>query len=118
MDTFLSPPTAHCHVPNPDVVSAIQLKSDVKARAAITDEPTSSILLTAVRTSPVTVADQLPKTNVLTPTIRRQRAPPTLDPDCRLPEKLRKIDCVEDFIFFESEKLIIFTTKSNSSILK
>ena len=23
MDTFLSPPTAHCHAPNPDVVPAI-----------------------------------------------------------------------------------------------
>ncbi|CAM4780355.1 unnamed protein product [Rotaria magnacalcarata] len=51
-------------------------------------------------------------------TIRRQRVAPSLDPDGRLPEKLRKTDRGEDLILFESVKLIIFTTKSNLSILK
>lgn len=51
-------------------------------------------------------------------TIRRQRAAPALDPNGRIPEKLRKTDRGEDFILYESDKLIIFTTKSNLSILK
>ncbi|CAF4368619.1 unnamed protein product [Rotaria sp. Silwood2] len=118
MDTFLSPPTAHSHAPNPDIIPAIQLKIDIKARAAITDEPTSSILHTALRTYPLSAAGQLPKTDALILTIRRQRAAPTLDPDGRIPEKLRKTDRGEDFILFESEELIIFTTKTNLSILK
>ncbi|CAF4107188.1 unnamed protein product [Rotaria magnacalcarata] len=118
MDAFQSPPTAHCHAPNPDLVPALQLKSDIKARATVTDEPTSSILHTALRAYPLSAAGQLPKTDALMLTIRRQRVAPSLDPDGRLPEKLRKTDRGEDLILFESVKLIIFTTKSNLSILK
>ena len=118
MDTFLSPPTAHCHALNPDVVPAIQLKSDIKARESITDESTNSVLHTALRIYPVTVAGQIPKTDAQVVTIRRQHAAPTLDPDGRLPEKLRKKDRGEGLIAFENEKLIIFTTKRNLSILK
>ncbi|CAF2120320.1 unnamed protein product [Rotaria magnacalcarata] len=118
MDAFQSPPTAHCHAPNPDLVPALQLKSDIKARATVTDEPTSSILHTALRAYPLSVAGQLPKTDALMLTIRRQRVAPSLDPDGHLPEKLRKTDRGEDLILFESVKLIIFTTKSNLSILK
>ncbi|CAF4816491.1 unnamed protein product [Rotaria socialis] len=44
MDTFLSQPTSHSHAPQLDRVPAIQLKNDIKARAVIADEPTSSIL--------------------------------------------------------------------------
>ena len=38
--------------------------------------------------------------------------------DGRIPERLRKIDRDEDFILFEDEKLIIFATKTNLSLLK
>ena len=38
--------------------------------------------------------------------------------DGHLSEELRKTDRDEDFILFEDEKLIIFTTKSNLPILK
>ena len=50
MDAFLSQPTLHYHAPQPDRVPAIQLKNDIKARAIITDEPTSSIIHSALRT--------------------------------------------------------------------
>ena len=69
MDTFLSQPTLHCHAPNTDLVPSIQLKNDIKARAAITDEPTSSILHTALRTYPLCAAGQLPKNDALMLTI-------------------------------------------------
>ncbi|CAF4818092.1 unnamed protein product [Rotaria magnacalcarata] len=94
MDTFLSLPTAHCHAPNPELIPAIQLKNHIKARAATTDEQTSLILHKALRTYPLNAAGQLPKTDALALTIRRQRTAPTLDPDGRLPEKLRKTDRV------------------------
>ncbi|CAF4747014.1 unnamed protein product, partial [Rotaria magnacalcarata] len=80
------------------------------------DEQTSSILHNALRTYPLNAAGQLPKTDALALIIRRQRTAPLLDPDGRLPEKLRKTDRGEDFILLESTKLIIFTTKSNLSI--
>ncbi|CAF2065509.1 unnamed protein product [Rotaria magnacalcarata] len=92
MDTFLSLPTAHCHAPNPELIPAIQLKNHIKARAATTDEQTSSILHKALRTYLLNAAGQLPKTDALALTIRRQRTAPALDPDGRLPEKLRKTD--------------------------
>ncbi|CAF4535369.1 unnamed protein product, partial [Rotaria magnacalcarata] len=79
--------------------------------AATTDEQTSLILHKALRTYPLNAAGQLPKTDALALTIRRQRTAPTLDPDGRLPEKLRKTDRGEDFILFESKNLIIFYDK-------
>ena len=118
MDTFLSQPTSHCHAPNPDLVPSIQLKNDIKARAATTDESTSSILHTALQTYPLSATSQLPKNDALMLTIRPQRATPKMGPDGRIPEKLRKTDRGENFVLFEDEILIIFMTKSNLSILK
>ena len=51
-------------------------------------------------------------------TIRRQRRAEKLDDNGRLPQKLRKTYRDEDFILHEDEQLIIFTTKTNLSILK
>ena len=50
MAAFLSQPTSHSHAPQPDRVPAIQLKNDIKARTVITDEPTSLIIHSALRT--------------------------------------------------------------------
>ena len=69
MDTFPFQPTSHCHTPNPDLVPSIQLKNDIKAGAATTDEPTSLILHTALRTYPLSTAGQLPKNDALKLTI-------------------------------------------------
>lgn len=118
MDTFLSQPTPHCHAPQPDRVPAIQLKNEIKARAATTDESSSTILHSALRTYPLSAVGELPRTEALMLTIRRQRMEETLDADGRLPEKLRKTYRGEDFILHEDEHLIIFTTKTNLSILK
>ncbi|CAF4350872.1 unnamed protein product, partial [Rotaria sordida] len=90
MDVFLSQPTAHCHAPQPDHVPAIQLKNEIKARAVTTDESTSSIIHSALRTYPVSAAGELPKNEALMLMIRRQRTVETVDADGCLPEKLRK----------------------------
>ncbi|CAF4640997.1 unnamed protein product, partial [Rotaria sp. Silwood2] len=118
MDAFLTQPTSHSHAPQPDRVPAIQLKNDIKVRAVITDEPTSSILHSALRTYPLNAIGELPSNEALVLMIRRQRTLETVDVDGRLPEKLAKTYRDQDFILHEDNNLIIFTTKTNLSILK
>ncbi|CAF3042829.1 unnamed protein product [Rotaria sp. Silwood2] len=71
MDAFLSQPTSHSHAPHPDCIPAIQLKNEIKARTAMTDEPSSSILNSAIRTYPLSAAGELPSGDALMLTIRR-----------------------------------------------
>ncbi|CAF5095870.1 unnamed protein product, partial [Rotaria sp. Silwood1] len=77
---------SHCHAPQPDRVSAIQLQNAIKARTATTDEPSSSILYSALRTYPLSAAGELPKNDALMLIIRRQRTAETVDADGGLPE--------------------------------
>ncbi|CAF5126224.1 unnamed protein product, partial [Rotaria magnacalcarata] len=58
--------------------------------AAITDEPTSTIIHSALRAYPLGAAGQLPKNESLMLMIQRQRTTETVGADGRLPEKLRK----------------------------
>ncbi|CAF0793861.1 unnamed protein product [Rotaria sordida] len=118
MDAFLSQPISHSHAPQPDRVPAIQLKNDIKARASTTDESSSSIFHSTLRTHPLIAVGELPRNEALMPMIRRQRTVETVDADDRLPEKLRKTYRDENFILQEDYNLIIFTTKTNLSILK
>ncbi|CAF4343910.1 unnamed protein product, partial [Rotaria magnacalcarata] len=87
-------------------------------RAARTDESTSTVIRSALRTYPLSAAGQLPKNESLMLMIQRQRTTETVDADGRLPEKLRKTYRDEGFILHEDKKLIIFTKKINLSILK
>ncbi|CAF2695193.1 unnamed protein product [Rotaria sp. Silwood2] len=98
MDAFLSQPTSHSHATQPDRIPAIQLKNEIKARAATTDEYSSSILHSVLRTHPLSAAGGLPKNDTLMLTIRRQRTVETVDADGRLPANLRKTYRGEDFI--------------------
>ncbi|CAF0846070.1 unnamed protein product [Rotaria sordida] len=90
MDAFLSQPISHSHAPQPDRVPAIQLKNDIKARASTTDESSSSIFHSTLRTYPLSAVGELPRNEALMSMIRRQRTVETVDADGRLPEKLRK----------------------------
>ena len=90
MDTFLSQPTSHSHVPQPDRIPAIQLKNEIKARAVMTDESTSSILHSALRTYLQSAAGKLSRNEAFMIMIRRQRTVEKVDVDGRLPEKYRK----------------------------
>ena len=118
MDNFLSQPTTHNHAPNPDRIPAIKLYNEVKQRAATTDEPSSSILHSALRTFPLRAAGELPRTDIIIQTIRRQRATPAVIVDGQLSEALRKTFRGEDFILQHDNEMIIFTTKNNLSVLK
>ena len=103
MDTFLSQPKFNSHAPQPDRISAIELKNEIKARAVMTDESTSSILHSALRTYPLGAVGKLPKNEALMTMIRRQRTVETVDVDGRLPEKYRKTYRDEDFILHEAK---------------
>ena len=71
MDTFLSEPTAHNHASNPERIPVIELSNQIKAHAAISDEPTSVILHSALRTFPLSPTNELPGTEMIIQTIRR-----------------------------------------------
>ncbi|CAF3170465.1 unnamed protein product [Rotaria sp. Silwood2] len=94
MDAILSQPTTHFHAPQPDRVPAIQLKNDIKARAVITDESTSSIIHSALRTYPLSAAGELSRNEALMLMIRRQRTVETVDVNGRTFEVL---SCQEEF---------------------
>ncbi|CAF2061911.1 unnamed protein product [Rotaria magnacalcarata] len=69
MDAFLFLPTTHCYAPHPDRVPAIQLKNEIKTRAVMTDESSSSIINSGLRTYPLSAADELPRSDGLSLTI-------------------------------------------------
>ncbi|CAF5217779.1 unnamed protein product, partial [Rotaria magnacalcarata] len=118
MDAILSGPTEHCHAPTPDLVPVFELKRKIKARAAETEEFPSTILHSVMRSFPLDAACQLPQGDTLLRTIRRQRPAPSTNDDNQLPDNLKQTDRGENFVLHEDEKLIIFTTATNLSVLK
>jgi hypothetical protein len=118
MDAIVSPPTEHCHAPNPDQLPVVELKNKIKSKAADSEEPSSTILHTVLRSFPLDSAGRLPQNETLLRTIRRQRQAAPADADNRLPDALKITDRGDNFVLHEDEKLIIFTTDSNLSVLK
>jgi hypothetical protein len=118
LDAFLSEPTAHNHAPIPERITVIELTNQIKTRAATSEEATSTILHTALRTFPLGAANELPRPEMILQTIRRQRKTPSTSSNERLPAELHKTDRGEDFLLFEDAEMIIFTTKNNLSVLK
>ena len=118
MDAILSRPTDHCHAPNIDRAPVLDLKTKIKSRAADSEEPSSTILHTVMRSFPLDSAGQLPKSQTLLRTIRQQRQAIPPGPDNELPDHLKQTDRGENFVLHEAKDLIIFTTDSNLSVLK
>ena len=118
MDTFISDPTMHNHPSNPDRIPVIQLHNQMKQSAVTTDQPSSSILNSALRTFPIQAVGELPKNENIVQTIRRQRTKTTAQSNGFLPENLKKTYHGEQFLLYEDNEMIILTTKSNLSILK
>jgi hypothetical protein len=118
MSSFLSGPTDHCHAPNLEKSHIVQLKTKIKSQAAHSEEPTSTVLYSAMRCFPLDAANQLPKTDSLMRTIRRQRQAVATDVPSTIPEHLKQTDRGENFVLHESKNLIIYTTVSNISVLK
>ena len=118
MDTFLSQPTAHSHALNPKRIPLIEFVNQIKARAINSDEPTSTILHSALRTFSLGATNELSRTEVIIQTIHRQRTTPSTESDESLPKELQKTDRSESFLLYEDAEMIIFTTTSNLSALK
>lgn len=118
MDAILSGPTEHCHAPDPNRLPVIELKNKIKTRAADSEEPSSTILHSALRSFPLDSAGRLPRNETLLRTIRRQREAEPTNPDNRLPDRLKQTDRGENFVLHQDEKLIVFTTTSNLAVLK
>jgi hypothetical protein len=110
MDAILSGPTEHRHAPNLDRAPVLDLKTKIKARAADSEEPSSTILHSVMRSFPFDLAVQLPKSQTLLRTIRRQRQATPPGPDNELPDHLKQTDRGENFVLHESKDLIIFMT--------
>lgn len=117
MDRFEQEPSLHSHAPNPNRLHVIRLQNSVKERAVVSEEATSVILHNVLRTAPLNIAVDLPSTEAFSQFIRRQRTPSLLDMNSQIPAILRQTDRGEDFIFFENESLIIFTTQSKMNVL-
>lgn len=118
MDVILSGPTEHCHGPTPDLLPVLELKNKIKTRAAETEELPSTILHSVMRSFPLDAAGQLPQNETLLRAIRRQRQVPSTNVNNQLPDHLKQTDRGENFVLHEDEKLIIFTTATNLSVLK
>ncbi|CAF1475098.1 unnamed protein product [Rotaria magnacalcarata] len=119
MDTILSESTEHCHVPNLCKLPALELKNKIRSRAADSEEQSSTVLHSVLRSFfPLDSAGQLPQNDTLLTTIRRQRQAISVNADNRLPDHLKQTDRDENFVLHEDDKVIIFTTALNLSILK
>ena len=117
MESFLQMPSDHSHAPNPNKLILIRIQNQLKERGASSEEPTSIILQNVLRTVPVNIVADLPSTQALSQTIRRQRVPLPLDLNSQLPAALKQTDRGENFILFEDESMIIFTSRSNLNAL-
>ena len=118
MDAILSGPTGHCHAPNLDRIPVVEFKKKLKSRSGDSEEPSSAILHLAIRSFALDSSRQLPKTETLLRTIRRQREAEAPNPDNRLPDHLKVTDRGDNFVLHEDKTLILFTTDSNLSVLK
>ena len=118
MDTILSGPTEHCHVPKPDLVPVLALKNKIKTRAVETEESPSTILHSAIAPFPLNAASQLPQSETLSRSIRRQRQVPPANSNSQLSDHLKQTDRGEKLLLHENKQLIVFTTASNLSVLK
>ena len=118
MDTILSGPTKRCYAPKPDLVPVLELKNKIKTRAVEAEESPGTILHSAIRSFPLDAASQLPQSEILSRSIRRQRQVPPANSNNQLRNHLKQTDRGEKFLLHEDKELIFFTTASNLSVLK
>ena len=118
MNTVLSGPTEHCHPSKPDLVPVLELENKIKTRVVETEEPSSTILHSAIRSFPLDAASQLPQSETLSRSIRRQRQVSPANSNSQLPDHLKQTDRRKKFLLHENNELIVFTTASNLSVLK
>jgi len=92
MDAFVQVPSCHSHAPNPNRLHVIRIQNEIKERSVSCEEGTSIILHNALRTVPLNIAADLPSTDALSQSVRRQRPPLLLDINTQLPQILKQTD--------------------------
>jgi hypothetical protein len=115
---ILSGPTDHCHVPNLSLAPVLALKNRIRIRAAQTEEPSSTILHSVMRSFPLDSVSELPRGDSLLRTVHRQRQADPLDSHSKLPANLKLTDRGDNFVLYEGKYLIIYTTDANLAVLK
>ena len=118
MDTFVQEPSCHSHAANPNRLHVIRIQNEIKERSVLCEEGTNIILQNALRQAPLSIAADLPSMDALAQTVRRRRPQLLLDINGQLPQILKETDRGENFVLFEDDSMIIFTSKSNLSVLK
>ena len=118
MNTILYGPTEHYHAPKPGLLPVLEVKNKIKTRAVKTEESSSRILHSAIRSFPLDAASQLPQSETLSRSIRRQRQVSPANSNNQLSDHLKQTDRGEKFLLHEDEELIIFTSASNLSVSK
>jgi hypothetical protein len=118
MDMILYGPTDHCHAPNLSLASVLALKKKLRIRAVETVELSSTILHSVMRSFPLDSAGELPRSDSLLRTIRRQLQVGPLDSHHKLPANMKLTDRGDDFVLHEGNDLIIYTTDANLAVLK
>ena len=71
-----------------------------------------------MRSFPLDAASQLPQSETLSRSIRRQRQVPPANSNNQMPDQLKQTDHGENFLLHEDKELIIFTSVSNLLVLK
>ena len=100
------------------MVPVLELKNKIKTRAVETEESPSIILHSAIGFFPLNAASQLPQSETLSRSIRRQHQVSPANSNNQLPDHLKQTDLGEKFLLHEDKELIMFTTASNLSVLK
>ena len=101
MDTILSGPTEHCHAPKPGIVPVLELKNEIKTRSVETEESSSTILHSAIRSFPLDAASRPPQSEILSRSIRRQRQVAPANSNNQLSDHLKHTDHGENFLLHE-----------------
>ena len=70
-------------------IAVVEFRNQIKSRSGDSEEPSSAILHSAIRSFPLDLVGQLPKTETLLRTIRRQREAEAPDPDNQLPDHFK-----------------------------
>ena len=92
-DIILSGPTEHCHAPKPDLTLVLELKNQIKTGAVETEESSSRIFHSAIRSFPLDAASQLPQSETPSRSIRRQcQVPPAANSNNQLLDHLKQTD--------------------------
>jgi hypothetical protein len=118
MDMILSRPTDHCYAPNLSLARVLALKNKIRIRAAETEESSSNILHSVMRSFPSGFAGELPRGDSLLRTISRQRQSGPLDSHNKLLDYMKLTDRGDDFLLNEGKDLVIYTTNAYLAVLK